>query len=67
MSAGPCRQVSFRIRGAKISCRQVREVPIGGHESGGILVVLLGLFAYIDSRVPTGELPSKATRKLARI
>jgi len=47
MSAGPCRQVSFRIRGAKISCRQVREVPIGGHESGGILVVLLGLFAYI--------------------
>ena len=24
-----------------------REVPIGGHESGGILLVLLGLFAYI--------------------
>ena len=64
MSAGPCKQMSFRIRGAKISCRQV---PIGGHESGGILMVLLGLFAYIGSGVPTGELLSMATRKLARI
>ena len=53
--------------GKKFRVAKYRAVPVGGQESGGILVVLLGLFAYIDSRVPTGELPSKATGKLARI
>ena len=57
----------FVFAGQKLRVAKYREVPIGGHESGGILMVLLGLFAYIDSGVPTGELLSKATRKLARI
>jgi len=35
------------IRGQKFRVAKYRELPIGGHESGGILVVLLGLFAYI--------------------
>ena len=42
--ADKCR---FVFAGQEFRVAKYREVPIGGHESGGILVVLLGLFAYI--------------------
>ena len=43
----PARADKSRFAGQKLRVAKYREVPIGGHESGGILVVLLGLSAYI--------------------
>ena len=54
----------FLFVGQEFRVAKYREVPIGGHESAGILVVRLALFAYhIDSGVPAGELVSRIDRE----